>query len=207
MKVGGRGSFKIWRRGLKKGFRGFLFIMVVGAGLALPLGAASGAPTYQSLLKKWTRNDGVYVWDNFEARMIWYATYLSEEFRDIRRDKIADLYEWSQRERAKAAAEDRIEAQKYEVFFVGFYAGSSQWPEIGKDDGKWRIVLQTEGHDPVDAIDFKRISVTQLERTLYPYLDKWSHAYLLRFPKVVRGDDPFRLRMTGLPAKSELVWK
>lgn len=165
------------------------------------------APNYSSLLKKWTRHDEVFVWENLEARMVWSATYLSGGFRDVRREKIADLYEWDPAKRAKAEEEDRAETKTYDVFFVGIYAGSSQWPEIGKDDGQWRIVLEAEGRDPVDAVDFQRIPITQLERTLYPYLDKWSNAYLLRFPKVIRGDEGFRLRMTGFPAKSELVWK
>jgi hypothetical protein len=172
--------------------------------IRLPLYAS---PSYNSLLKKWTREDRVYVWDNLEARVVWRATYLSDDFRNVRREKIADLFEWNPEERAGAAADDRAEGQKYDVFFVGIYAGSSQWPEIGKDDGQWRIVLETEGHPPVDTIDFQRIPVTQLERTLYPYLDKWSQAYLLRFPKVIRGDETFRLRMIGFPARSELVWK
>jgi len=192
---------------LKRGFRKSFLIVVIGTGLVLSWGAAGSAPNYASLLKKWTRHEEVFVWENLEARMVWNATYLSGGFRDVRREKIAGLYEWDSVKRAKAEEEDRAEARTYDVFFVAIYAGSSQWPEIGKDDGKWRIVLEAEGRDPVDAVDFQRIPITQLERTLYPYLDKWSNAYLLRFPKVIRGDEGFRLRMTGFPAKSELVWK
>ncbi len=169
--------------------------------------SASAEPSYKSLLKKWTRDDRVYEVDNFEARMVWHATYLSDDFRQVRRDKLAELYEWNAEERIRNADEDRTESAKYDVFFVAIYAGSSEWSQIGKDDGKWKVVLDSGQGEPIASIGFQRIPITQLEIVLYPYLDKWSQAYLIRFPKTLSDHQSFRLRMTGIPARSELVWK
>lgn len=163
--------------------------------------------SYKSILKKWTRHDRVFVWDNLEARMIWHATYFSHEFREARRSRLAGLYESGETEGTLRFQEDRDESEQFDVFFLGIYAGSSQWPEVGKDDGRWRMVLEVEGRQPVEAVRLERVKVSQLERTLYPYLDKWSEGYLVRFPKVISSGDLFRLRMTGIPARSELVWR
>lgn len=172
--------------------------------LSLPLFAGQ---SYRSVLKKWTRHDRVFVWDNLEARLVWYATYLSEDYREKRRERLAGLYEWTAEERGREERQDQGESQRYDAFFLGVYSGSSAWPEIGKDSGKWKIVLEVEGREPVPAVSMERIPLTQVERTLYPYLDKWSEGYLVKFPKQIGDGEKFRLRMTGIPARSELMWK
>ena len=139
--------------------------------------------------------------------MVWHATYLSPEFREARRKKLAYLYEWNGSDLQKQIQSDQEEMAKYDVLFLGIYAGSSSLPEVGKNDKIWKIVLQAGDHNPVTSVAFEKISITQLEKTLYPYLDKWSQAYMIRFPKSIQGDEVIRLRMTGLPARSELVWK
>ncbi len=186
---------------MKKGFS------VLLAFLCLGLGESFAAPSYRSVLKKWTRHDQVFVWDNFEARLIWHATYLSDEYRRVRLERQSKLLEWSVDERLSRESEDRGESQKYDVFFLSIYAGSSQWPEVGKDSGKWKIVLQQGGGEPIASVQFERVPVTQVERELFPFLDKWSHGYVVKFPKTIRSGEPFRLRMTGIPARSELSWK
>ena len=186
---------------MKKILTGFLI-----AGFLFGTAPVIASPKYEKVLKKWTRDDRVYVWDNLEARLVWHATYLSPEFREARRQKMDEVYEWDQAELTKKIREDDDEARKNDVFFLVIYAGSSKWPEIGKDDATWRIVLESDGGAPVEAVKLERLPVTQLERLLYPFIDHWSHTYLATFPKTVRDGVPFRLRMTGIPAKSRLSW-
>jgi hypothetical protein len=181
-------------------------IVIAAALLALALPVAAKT-SYESVLKKWTRSDKVYVLDNFEARMIWNATYLSPDFRAARREKLSEILEWSGEELLRKVKEDGEESAKFDVFFVGIYAGSAKWPEIGKDSGSWRIFLEPGPGPTVEAAEMERVPVTQLDRELYPYLDKWSHAYYVRFPKILRPGQGFKIRMAGIPARSELVWK
>lgn len=155
------------------------------------------SPSYRSVLKKWTRHERVYVLDNLEARLVWHATYLSDDFREARRQKIAEIYQETDEERQK----------KYDVFFIGIYAGSSQFPEIGKESGKWKLFLQAGHQEAVESVVFEKVPVTQVERMLYPYLDKWSKAYVVKFPKTISEGDSFSLTMPGIPAKSVLMWK
>lgn len=180
--------------------------LIVCALLTVFVSPAAGA-SYKSVLKKWTRSDKVYVLNNFEARLVWNATYLSPEFRAARREKMNDLLDWTDKELSEQVKLDGEESSRFDVFFLGIYAGSAVWPEVGKNDGRWRIVLENGASAPVEAAELERIPVSQLEREIYPYLDKWSQAYYVRFPKKLASERDFRLRMSGIPAKSELVWK
>ncbi len=195
---------RIWSNGLKNTVK---FFLVIGIGGILFCSAwVIAKPSYRSVLKKWTRHDKVYVLDNLEARMIWHVTYLSDEFREARRQKMAELYQETDEEQQKCLQEDLSESKKYDVFFVGIYAGSSQFPEIGKNSGGWRLFLQTGSEEPVESVAFEKIPVTQVERMLYPYLDKWSKTYVVKFPKTISDGDSFSLTMPGIPAKSTLTW-
>lgn len=181
--------------------------IVAGLALIVSMAPLAASASYRSILRKWTRSDKVYVWDNFEARLVWSATYLSPEFRAARREKMNQLLEWSDDELSARVREDGEESSKFDVFFLGIYAGSAVWPEVGKNDGRWRIFLESGSGAPVEAAQLERVPISQLEREIYPYLDKWSQAYYVRFPKRLRSDQDFRIRMSGIPAKSELVWK
>lgn len=173
--------------------------------------ADSSASHYKKSLKQYTRHDNVYEWDNMEARVIWNATYLSDDFRAARRKRLAELYEWSAKEQKQQELRDREELKKYDAFILTIYSGSSKWSEIGKDSGKWKIVLKLNDNTPVENSKFERLPATEVERGLYPQLDKWSQIYLIQFPKSLpdslRQGESFRLKMTGIPAKSELIWK
>lgn len=168
--------------------------------------SAEAKTSYKSVLKEWTRSDKVYVLDNFEARMIWNATYLSDDFRAARREKLNDLLDWNDADLMAQVREDGDEAREFDVFFLSIYAGSAKFPDIGKDAGKWRIVLEPSAGPSVEAAQLERISVTQIDREMYPYIDKWSHAYYVRFPKTLHSGQNFKIRMSGIPARSELVW-
>jgi hypothetical protein len=180
--------------------------IVIAATLIVFALPAWARPSYKSILKKWTRSDKVYVVDNFEARMIWNATYLSSDFRAARREKLTNLLEWNDEDLLDQVREDGEESAAFDVFFISIYAGSSKWPDIGRDDGKWRILLEPSHGPAVEAKEMERIPVTQVERELYPYVDKWSNAYYVRFPKTLQVGESFKIRMSGVPAKSELAW-
>ncbi len=183
----------------------FKKIIAVAAMLAVAV-AAEAKSSYKSALKEWTRTGKVYVWDNMEARLIWSATYLSPGFRAARREKLDRLLEWTGEELTRKVREDAEESAAYDVFFLSVYAGSAVFPEIGKDDGLWRFFLDANG-STTEPAQIERLPVTQVDRDLYPHLDKWSRAYYVRFPKTLRSGDAFTLRMAGIPAKSQLVWK
>ncbi len=161
---------------------------------------------YQQTLDKWTRNARQFSVDNLELRMQWHATYFSPEFRQARRERLAHRQEWSPEEIQQATKKDEADQKLYDDFFIDIYAGSNVWNKIGTDTTRWRLFLETEGVR-VKSLGFQLIPVFEEERGLYPYLDKWSKAYLIRFPKITKEGKPFTLKMAGVPGRSVLEWK
>src|SRR5262245_25659571 len=135
-------------------------IVVVAAMLAAAV-TAEAKTSYKDTLKEWTRTGKVYVWDNFEAVLIWDATYLFPKFRAARREKLNSLLEWTDAELLKQVREDAEESAEYDVFFLSVYAGSSAFAEVGKDDGLWRVFLDANGVT-VAPVQFQRLPVTQV---------------------------------------------
>lgn len=182
----------IWKRGL------WLI-----SSLCVVVTTAVAGPSYRSALKEATRHDRTYSLDNLEMRVAWSATYFSAAFRQARRSRLAENLEWSEEERHQAILEDERDLKKFDEFFVAIYAGSSSWPEVGKETGRWRFALQ-QAERAVRAVSIEKVTITEVERDLYPTLDKWSRGYRVRFPKILKDGEPFTLRMQGVPATSEL---
>jgi hypothetical protein len=119
---------------------------------------------------------------------------------------MSQILEWNAADLLKQTRYDGEESQEFDVFHVTIYAGSSVWPEVGKDDAQWRILLEPASGPAVEAKEMERVPITQLDRELYPYIDKWSQSYYVRFPKTLRSGEAFKIRMSGIPAHSELSW-
>jgi len=162
--------------------------------------------SYKSVLKEWTRQGRVHTLDNLEMKMSWHATYQASPMRKARLEKMAGLLEWSEGEQKNQWDRDEKDLLKFDEFFVAIYAGSSGDRSFGQETGLWRLVLETDGKR-IEPTRFERAKISEIDRSLYPYLDKWSKGFWIRFPKSIRPDEPFSLRMLGVPAKSELVWK
>ncbi len=203
MSSAARRCFGTWRCGLSankrgKGILAWTFLA------ALIFSASLEAKSYKSVLKENTKRKTVYVWDNMEVRLIWNATYLSPEFQGKLEEKLAEMG------MEKTASATRWwlqhELDKSDVFFVGLYEGSAKWPEIGKDDASLRFQLVDDTGKVTEARRIEAVPVTQAERVLFPYLDKWSKAYLVKFPKAVAGPR-MKLKLLSPAATSEVKWK
>jgi len=162
---------------------------------------------YQSILKDWTREDEAYNWGSLEARLVWYATYQSSSFRKAKTERFAALYELGDAEIAKLQQRENEDAQQYDTFFISIYAGSRVYPDIGKNRSLWRLVLETPEGEIVEPSSWEEVPSNQVTRTLYPYTDRWSKAFEVRFPKVIKENTEWaHLKMVGVPADSVLDW-
>ena len=201
-------SLATWKDGSSVTSLRWLVVFLFVLSLLIPQVGSSqpNRESYQSALKTWTRHDEVYTWKNFEARVVWYATYQSMSFRTARVLRYAKLYDLDEDQVQALIRQEKDEDKKYDVFFVSVYAGSAQWPDIGKDTSKWRIVLGTAAGNELEPVSMEKIPDDQILRQIYPYIDRWSSTYEIRFPKGLKEGEPFELRMVGIPADSNLVW-
>jgi hypothetical protein len=176
-----------------------LLILLLGTGVFAP------SDSYRSVLNQWTRSGRDHELENPELRLKWHATYLSDQFRKVRRERLASLLAWTEAEKSGEQLKDQEELRQYDIFFIGVYAGSSAWSDIGRESARWRIVLDARGQS-IAPLEMKKVPITDQERELFPFLDHWSDAYLIRFPKRIKNGESFSLKMLGIPAQSELVW-
>ena len=191
-----------WRAG--SGITSLLRIFFLIPFLLGPADLAAGRG-YKSVLKKWSRHDKVYTFDNLEMKLAWEATYFSDDFQKVYWEKIARWKGWLGEEGEKKIREEQKQFASHDLFFVAVYAGSSAEPGFG-DVGQWRIALETGGKR-VESARWERAKITPLEKRLFPYLNKWSKGYWVYFPKVIRENQPFSLKMLGMPIQSELAFK
>lgn len=168
---------------------------------------SSAEKHYKSALKGWTRDDEAYNWASLEARLVWYATYLSSTFRSAQLERYAELYDLASVDMLKRRREEAEDSRQFDAFFISVYAGSRQFPDIGKDRNLWRLVLETTDGRVVEPESWEEVPRNQVTRTLYPYIDRWSRTYKVKFPKIVTtATKRVRLKMIGIPADSILDW-
>lgn len=184
----------------------YKFVLFVCA-LSAFVSVAQAGRSYRSVLGDWTRSDHIYTWDNFEARLIWHATYESPSFREAKVEKYTHLYELQGEELLRYVSQEEEEGRKFDVFILSVYAGSNQWYDFGRDTSLWRLVLETNDGKRRVADSLHEITQTQVERALFPHADKWSKLYEVKFPKIVGPETKtVTLKMVGVPADSTLTW-
>ncbi len=186
-----------------------ILIMLVALMLAPSMGWTKDVRReYKHVLKEWTRDDEAYNWsEGLEARMVWSATYLSPRFREAKVERYADLYELGPGDVSRLRTSEASEQEKFDSFVVAIYAGSRVFPDIGKDRSLWKLVLETSDGEIVEPDVWEEIPKNQVTRTLFPYVDRWSKLYEVKFPKrITAATSNAQLKMVGVPADSTLDW-
>ena len=135
---------------------------------------------YGKVLGKWTRQVAIY--SGLETRGFCRIVYLSGEFVDAQAKKIsemrAELPDEAQRTR------DRLRAQAATpTVFAIFYTPDKLSNDWNEKSSVWRIALNL-GLGQVEPQRIERIErpFNAELRTLYPYLDDYSVAYVIHFP-------------------------
>lgn len=175
-----------------------IFLFSLALLLVVVATTSAQAKSYKSVLKHNTQKKNVFVWDNMEVRLIWNATYFSPDYKEAltkRLEEMGNTNWWAMHE-----------LEKGDVFFVGLYQGSAEWAEIGKDDGALKFEVIRPDGEVIQAKRIENIPITQTERSLFPYLDKWSKAYLVTFPKN-SVETKTQLKLLSPSAQSVLKFK
>ncbi len=184
---------------------------IVAAGLlvlfVLPLAGWKSDSSYESVLKEWTRDDEAYNWTGIEARLVWHATYLSSSFRSAKVERYAELYQLMPTEVIRLKEAEQADGQKFDTFFISIYAGSRVYPDIGNDRSLWKLVLETSEGNQSEPVSWEEVPKNQVTRTLFPYIDRWSRLFEVKFPKSINATTKTaQLKMVGVPADSTLSW-
>ena len=161
---------------------------------------------FKSSLRTYTEHGRIYNFEHFEARLIWHATFFSDNFRRAFEKKHIELHHFGPMESAKFIAEQEYKQEDSWNFFIGMYTKREYKQFTNYDDSFWKIELITENGDVVKAESIENVPLDPYVLEIYPYLNRWSRTYMVSFPKVDLGKK-FQLVLKGVAGTSVLKWK
>lgn len=184
------------------GKRLITFVVTV---LAL-LSATQVLASYGSNLRHATKSGRIFNLETWDARLIWHSTFFGDDFRrefEERHIRINHLDD--------AGTQEFLEESRYRHlrgwdFFIGFYTKKDYKKFSSEPDSFWKIQLTTGLGETVHPDAIEMIPITPYERAMYPYLNRWSKAYRVTFPKVALGEE-FSITINSVVGESTLEWK
>ena len=157
---------------------------------------------YGQTLKKWTRSVPLYA--GLGTRAFVRVVYLSPQFVTAQAKMISTMRAEMPDQAAETLAHLRDEYRQPAFFAIAYIPDktANDWNEAGS---VWRIALNLgTGEQAPEKIErFERPFNAEL-RALYPYLDDYSTAYLIRFPPVPSAS-PQRPMDAFIPEEAHLV--
>lgn len=192
--------------------------------LALPViffisGCAAKTPTeeeaYLRVLNAWTR--GVKVYEGLETKLYASATFKSPVFRDAYIERYAKGNQLDESYANALKEREAEQAEKFNEFFFTAYTPVDKWNDFEDTDSIWKVYLEDDKGARLQPVSITKLDPSDpLLREFFPYMDLWSYAYTVKFPKYSEtGTEPIpgantksmRLVITGVLGKGELTWK
>lgn len=167
---------------------------------------ATASAGYGKELRRATEKGSVYHSTDWQAELILRATFFSDAFREAFAKKHETLRYLSRPEVDRYVAEQEMRQREGWEFFLSVYTRKQYQNFSNYDDSFWKIYLITGSGERVEPVSVDLLPVTPYEKKMFPYIDRWSKAYLVVFPKVELGDE-FELEMTSVVGTSRLKWK
>ena len=148
---------------------------------------------YGMALKKWTRKVALY--NGLETRAFARVVYLTPEFVTAQALEISRMRAELPDKAAETLAKMR-EEYRQPTFFAVVYTPDKTANDWNEPNSVWRIALNLGlGERAPDKITRFEVPFNAELKVLYPYLDDYSVAYLLRFP------DPMKPASTPAAAR------
>jgi hypothetical protein len=159
----------------------FLALVLLGACRTLPFPEPDLEGEYGKVLASWTRKVAIY--SGLETRGFCRVVYMSDDFVEAQAKKISEMRAELPAEAQQTRAKLHAQTATPTVFAI-FYTPDKQSNDWNEKGSVWRIALNVGlGEVEPEKIErFDRPFNAEL-RTLYPYLDEYSVAYVIHFPR------------------------
>lgn len=180
-----------------------VFVLFISLTVSSP---SSFARSYTSHLHKVTKEGKIYNFEAWDADLIWHASFFSDAFRKAQAEKHAKIKYLTPMEKEQWLEEqEKIQAESWD-FFVSVYTKKA-YKQISEGENTfWEFVLVTDDGKKITPSSVEMVPLSPYYQVLYPYIDRWSMLYRLRFPKVELGKS-FTLTSRSVVGKSSLKWK
>lgn len=136
---------------------------------------------YGKALKKWTRTVALY--NGLETRAFVRIVFLSPEFVEAQARELSKMRAELPDQAAETLARLREEYKQPSFFAIVYMPdrGANDWNQPAS---VWRLALNLGlGERAADRVVRYETPFNAGQRALFPYLDEYSTAYLLRFPE------------------------
>ena len=173
------------------------------------------ATDYDAVLKNWTREESLIIYDELERALTVTATFETWDFRWAYVIRYANDYRLTIPQRQRLLSTTLNETRKSHQFFVALYGSSQKQNDLDKKDSAWIVrLIDATGNEtaPTQIEPIKKPNI--LERRYYPYNSVWRKAFRLRFPTksgngrdtIARNADWVGLRFAGAWGNMNLIW-
>jgi hypothetical protein len=157
---------------------------------------------YGAALKKWTRRVALY--SGLETRAFARMVYLSPEFVDAQAKQLSGMRAELPDQAAATLAKLRADFRQ-PSFFAVVYVPDKTANDWNEPNSVWRLALNLGmGEHPPDRVTRYETPFNAEIRALYPYLDEYSVAYLIRFPDPVLPPGPGGAAQASAPISEVL---
>jgi hypothetical protein len=173
------------------------------------------ATDYDSVLKRWTREESLILFDELERALTVTATFQSWDFRWAYVVRYATDYRLTIPQRQRLLSEYLNETRKSHQFFIALFGSNQKQNDLTKKDSAWIVRLIDEtGNEtaPEQIVAVKKPNT--LERRYYPYNTVWRKAFRINFPTRSSDGRPtlspkaawMGLRFAGAWGNTDLIW-
>jgi hypothetical protein len=180
-------------------------IAVAIAVLTTAAGAGAGW-TYNRAIGKASKSGKIYDPGTWEARLIWYATFFDDDFRDAFDKRHLQITHISGDNATNFLEEQQRIQQTTWTFFVTMYTKEPYKKFTAFEDSFWKISLTTGTGETVAPISVDNFPVDPYAITMFHFVDRWSKLYRVVFPKVPLGDR-ISLTIESVVGESTVSWK
>lgn len=169
------------------------------------LGSIPAQASYRGTLRHHTETGRIYKLNTLDSVLLWNATYYSAAFRRAFEKKHARIKYLDPLETALFVAQEEAKQEKNHEFFVGLFT-QNEFREFSTDRNSfWQVVLTAENGMEMAPDSVAMVPVGPYERKMFPYLNRWSQAYRVTFPKAELGKH-FTLTLRSIEGSSTLKW-
>ncbi len=158
-----------------------LFLLSMTAfSCAGPIAASRGR--YNGELQRWTREASLY--SGFEERLSVVATYRGPSFKSAYSDYYARSFSLSDSQKAGLLLKDRQALNKYNEFLLSVHTSEARLNNLESKKSPWKIYLSDSSGTRAEPVSIDKVERADPVRgEFFPYIDLWSTAYVLRFPR------------------------
>jgi len=173
--------------------------------LLYSVSAFAAKETYRAQLRLATHRGQAYDANTWDAKVIWYATFVNDVFRRAFAKKYAEVNHMGPLEAAQWMEDQQSLQQRQWNVFISMFTKKDYKKFSLDSDTFWEIYMTTANSEAVWPTSIEQVPITPLVQVLYPHINRWSKLYMVTFPKVPVGEE-LSLTLQSVVGESQLKW-